>query len=97
VALVVPGHEKLLRVFTAGCKTVMPELPHRYFSIDFYADSAPTQSMSNQLINMLDQVTPEIIDEIGFLIDNETGQLMWATKDLEKEIKHKFLHDNVDF
>lgn len=75
----------------------MPKLPHRYFSIDFYANDAPTQSMSKQLINMLDQVTPEIIDEIGYIIDATTGELIWVVPEIEEELIYSFLHDNVNF
>lgn len=78
---------------TVGCKTIMPELPHRYFTVHLQASTYPTKTMVPELINFLDPYTAEIIDEIGFIMDADSGKVIWAIHALEDDLLMEQFND----
>ena len=62
-----------------GCKTNLPE-PNddRYFTVEMYCHFYPYQRDFDALIDFLQPNTADIIDEIVFIMDKDTKELVYG-------------------
>ncbi len=61
-----------------GCRTDIPNQDSYYYHLEMTAEEYPTENQREELRNFLQPLTVEIIDEVVFLIDSQSGALIWS-------------------
>ena len=67
--------------FFIGCKTEVPGVyDDMYFNIEVEAYEYPLQSQRNDLAIFLNENTSEIIDDVVYIIDMYSGDIIWSVE-----------------
>lgn len=60
-----------------GCRTDIPVRQDWFFNVEMTADSYPTEDQAEELKDFLQPHTLEIIDEVVYVMDANSGELIW--------------------
>ena len=63
-----------------GCRTDVPNLDPYFYWLEMTVEEYPTQDQAEALKDFLQPTTVEIIDEVVFVLDARTGELIWTTE-----------------
>lgn len=64
-----------------GCKTEVPGVyDDMYYNIEIEAETYPSIEKRDQLKQFLNDNTSEIVDDVRYVIDKTTGELIWEVK-----------------
>lgn len=69
-----------------GCRTDVPNRPSYYYHLEMTADSYPSIDCREELKEFLQPNVAEIIDEVVFLVDAESGFLVWNVPEEDQRI-----------
>ena len=60
-----------------GCKTEIPGYKDLYFNIEVEASTYPLKNERVKLAVLLNKNSPEIIDDVMYVVDKTTGEIIW--------------------
>ena len=64
-----------------GCKTEIPGNPDVFFNIEMQSEEYPSINDRDRLRNFLNLHTREIIDDVVYVVDSNTKEIIWEVED----------------